>query len=219
MELAAAVQPRAVNPHIAATAEAFTRPSILCVESDIAWRDRFAADLHEYACVFAKNASEAVRNLHARSFDGYLLDYWMPDWSGPLLCREIRKWDPNTPIVFCTESTRDLRENRALPAGATAYVCKALDADSVSSKFRALFERCESNGLSAMDAAERALNAELERHMQSREGRPVCLTAGRTPASVEPIARARAYRAFIDAGGTRAHFERWWPQVFSNTVS
>ena len=34
--------------------------------------------------------------------------------------------------------------------------------------------------------------------------------------SLERAARARAQKAFIAAGGTRAHFDRWWPHVFGS---
>ena len=71
------------------------RPSVLCVEPDAGARECLHGALADYDCSFAVNAYEALRALHSQPFDAYVLDYWMPDWSGPLLCREIRKHDPH----------------------------------------------------------------------------------------------------------------------------
>ena len=47
---------------------------------------------------------------------------WAADWSGPSLCREIRKIDPHGTIVFCTAAARDNDRARAMRAGANAYL-------------------------------------------------------------------------------------------------
>jgi DNA-binding response OmpR family regulator len=189
--------------------------AILCVESNARSREGLQSALKEYDYAFAGNAYEALRALHTRPFDAYVLDYWMPDWSGPLLCREIRKRDPHPPIVFCTEAQTDLYRVRALRAGASAYLPKPIDAVLLGEKLRALLKFAESENLRAGNEAERALGEELKR--RGVAGATCEATAqalamlGPTARSVERTARSRAYKAFIDSGGTRAQFERWWP--------
>jgi len=36
----------------------------------------------------------------------------------------------------------------------------------------------------------------------------------RAAKAIEHAAKIKAFKAFVDAGGARAHFERWWPQQF-----
>ena len=67
-----------------------TRRTILIVEADAASRALFSDLLSRYSLTFAANAFEAVRSVNARPFHAYLLDYWLPDWSGVQLCRAIR---------------------------------------------------------------------------------------------------------------------------------
>ena len=37
----------------------------------------------------------------------------------------------------------------------------------------------------------------------------------RAAQAIERTARAKAMKAFVEAGGALAHFERWWPQSFA----
>jgi DNA-binding response OmpR family regulator len=191
------------------------RRSVLCVEDDPESRMLLAAILPDHTLVFALNAFEAIRCMNARAFHGYVLDYWLPDWSGPALCREIRKTDPHGPIVFCTAAARESDMKRALRAGANAYLCKPVDPDLLRSKLRAFLSIAEMESLRAKVEEEHAVQIELERrldHARSRSEAAKDLAA----ASVERTAKAKAYRAFIEARGTRAHFESWWPHVYQS---
>ena len=189
------------------------RRTLLCVQPDQDSRDALAKILRAYDCVFACSAYEALRNFHASSFDAYLLDFWLPDWSGPPLCREIRKLDPHSPVVFCTAAIGDRDEKRAFRAGASAYLHKPLDAAALSSTLRKLLARCDTRSLQAKSEAERAVQEALHRRAAVAAARP---SPEGIMKSLERVARAQAYKAFIDSGGTRAHFEHWWPQLFGS---
>jgi DNA-binding response OmpR family regulator len=155
-----------------------------------------------------------VRHVHRlEPFHGYVLDYWLPDWWGPALCREIRKLDPHGPIVFCTAAVRDSDRQRALRAGANAYLRKPVKAEELRSTLRGCLTVAEMESLRAKVEEERAVQNELERRLHQAHSRME--TAKELVASsIERTARAKAYKAFIEARGTRAHFENWWPHVF-----
>jgi CheY-like chemotaxis protein len=197
------------------TQETIGRRSILCVDDDPRTRELLAHVLSDHEIVFAQNAFEALRNVTGRGFHGYLLDYWLPDWSGPALCREIRRIDPHGPIVFCTAAARDNDRARAMRAGANAYLCKPIDADLLRSKLRAFFTLSEMESMRAKVEEQLAVQEELQRRLSNVRAYMETARALRD-ASIERTARARAYKAFIDAHGTRAHFEGWWPQVFES---
>jgi DNA-binding response OmpR family regulator len=60
-------------------------------------------------------------------FDLYLLDNWMLGGSGVELCREIRRSDPSTPIVFYSGAALESEREEALQAGVQAYLVKPGD--------------------------------------------------------------------------------------------
>ena len=187
--------------------------TILCVQTDENACERLARALPNYECVFAGTAYDAVRNLHTRSFGAYALEYWLPDWAGPSLCREIRKYDPNSPVLFLTEGTGENEQKRAMRAGASAYLRKPVDNDVLLSTLRSLFDEADLRSLRAKGDAEEAVREVLQR----RAAQVATASARDVARSLERIARAHAYKAFIGCGGTRAHFESWWPHVFDAT--
>ena len=199
------------------------RASILCVESNALARERLAAFLTGYDCSFACTACEALRQLQARGFDAHVLDYWMPDWSGPLLCREIRKLDPHGPVIFCTEVASEAHRGKALRARASACLAKPIEPDVLLAELRTLLRFAESESLRATGPTERALREELIRRGVVPAG--VAETAqalarlGTAAGSIERTARARSQESFIDSGGTRVQFERWWAHARDATFA
>jgi DNA-binding response OmpR family regulator len=194
------------------------RPSILCVDDDAEARFLFNQLLSDYKIVFAQNAFEALRSANSGSFHAYLLDYWLPDWSGPSLCRELRTIDPHAPILFCTAAARDTDRARGLRAGANAYLCKPLDPDMLRGKLRTLLTLSQMESLQAKIEEERVIQEELERRLADTRKR-LELANSLIASSIERTARSRAYKAFIEARGTRAHFDEWWPAIYGSARS
>jgi DNA-binding response OmpR family regulator len=191
------------------------RKSVLCVDEDTETRALLKLAMPDFEVIFVSNAFEAIRAINSRAFDGYVLDYWLPDWAGPALCRDIRKLDPHAPIVFCTSAARDQDRARALRAGANAYLVKPIDPQEFRARLRGLISLADAESLHAKIAEEEAIQDELQRrvvHLRQRVEAADRLSAQ----SFERIARIKAYKAFMDSRGTRAHFERWWPQVFQS---
>jgi DNA-binding response OmpR family regulator len=80
---------------------------------------------------FASDFNEGLRLARQRYFDLYVLDNWLPDGSGACLCRVIREFDPNTPILFYSAVgyERDIQE--ALRSGAQCYLVKPISPDDL----------------------------------------------------------------------------------------
>jgi len=194
------------------------KPMVLCVNADGEARELIDAALSNCQLTFAGTAYEALRELNARPFHAYLLEYWLPDWSGPSLCREIRKVDPHAPIIFYASAVREQDRARAVRAGADAYLCKPVQPDELRAKLKSLVTLSEMESLRARIEEEHAVFQELKRRREDAMGRVERARQLET-ASLERTARSRAYKAFIAARGTRAHFERWWPQVFTSATA
>ena len=189
---------------------------LLCAGVDAEARAVIAELLPEYGLTCVPNAFEAIRLVNAQSFDGYILECWLPDLSGSALCRDIRRVDAHAPIVFCSSSTREADRARALKAGASAYLSKPFDREALRAQLNAFLNLSLVRSLSARLEAERAIQNELRRqmtHVRMHNRAAIQLKAS----SEERMARARAYEAFVEARGTRAHFDSWWPQLFFRT--
>ncbi len=103
---------------------------VLCVEDDedtcMMLRDLLG--LIDCEVTTAATAAEALELIARRGrFDLYLLDNWLPGGSGVELCREIRRSDPSTPVVFYSGASLDSEREEALAAGAQAYLVKPGD--------------------------------------------------------------------------------------------
>ena len=187
--------------------------SVLIVESSLPVQDILKRRLAEFDCSFASSAYDVLTQVSVHAFDAYVLDYFMPDWSGPLLCREIRKHDPHSPVILCTERTAT-GAGKALQAGASAYIEKPIDGDVLVVKLRGLLEFSSSESGRAAKRAERAFLEELSRRgvtATTSGGKKEALArVGATAVSIQRTAHARAHKTFIDEGGTRARFDRWW---------
>src|SRR6266849_3594988 len=78
------------------------RPRVLCVDDDEDSRVMLST-LLRLALVEAKTvgtAAQALSLVQAERFDLYLMDTSLPDLDGFELCRRIRDFDPDTPILF-----------------------------------------------------------------------------------------------------------------------
>jgi DNA-binding response OmpR family regulator len=54
----------------------------------------------------------------------FVLDSWLPDGSGLDLCKQIRKFDKATPILFYSAAAYEIDRDQAIKSGAQAYLVK-----------------------------------------------------------------------------------------------
>src|SRR5689334_12235896 len=76
----------------------------------------------------------------AQAFDLYLLDSWLPDGSGIELCRKIREFDQETPIVFYSAAAYEIDRAEAIRSGAQAYLIKPSHPSELCSLVSSLIE-------------------------------------------------------------------------------
>lgn len=91
-----------------------------------------------YRITSARTISEGLRLAQRESFDLYLFDGKLPDGTGVELCRQIREFDEQTPVVFYSASAFAVNKEEALAAGAQAYLSKPadlIDLESIVAKY------------------------------------------------------------------------------------
>ncbi|HYH41774.1 MAG TPA: response regulator [Burkholderiales bacterium] len=191
---------------------------ILCVQPVREHHRPLQLALADHHLEIAHTGLDAVRAHNLAPFDAYVLDYWLPDWSGLSLCRQVRKDDLHAPVLFFSSAEGEDQRKRAMRAGADAYLHASAGADALATELRKVSACADVRSLRAKLEAERAVQEELERRaalvIEHSE-----LARTRAGEALERAAKARAKKAFMEAGGTLGHFSRWWPQVFSSVAA
>jgi two-component system OmpR family response regulator len=103
-----------------------TRPCVLCVDENEDLRVMLST-LLRFAFIEAKSvgtAAQALSSIRTERFDLYLLESRLPDGDGFELCRRIRDYDPQAPILFFSGAAYAADKKRGIKAGATGYVVK-----------------------------------------------------------------------------------------------
>jgi DNA-binding response OmpR family regulator len=114
-------------------------PHILLAEDDPDTRELMQILLQHAGFLVSVSAdsSEVLELLATDHFDAVLLDNWMPEMTGLELCRQIRLFDQNTPILFCSGAASEADRRTALSAGAQGYLTKPFNPDDLVSTLRA----------------------------------------------------------------------------------
>ncbi len=189
------------------------RRTVLCVHSDLEAQRFLGAALSDDQCVFAATLNAALQSVNNAQFDAYVLDYWLPDGSAANLCEQLRLNDPHGLVFFFMAAPDAELERRAITLGADASFSRATTPEELRRKLRGLLAWRDRASARAQSAELAAVQEELER----RAAGAVAATDHAktlTRSAMDSITRVRAFRAFIESGGTRANFERLWPYIF-----
>lgn len=77
-----------------------------------------------YEVTSAQTIAMALHLVQLQKFDLFLLDSWLPDGSGIDLCKGIRQFDAQTPILFYSAAAYEADKIMAFEAGADGYLTK-----------------------------------------------------------------------------------------------
>ena len=81
-------------------------------------------EMSEIDVLIAISAQEALQAAQSGHFDLYLLDNLFPGECGLELCRQLRTFSPQTPIVFYSGAAYESDRQKGLEAGADVYLVK-----------------------------------------------------------------------------------------------
>jgi DNA-binding response OmpR family regulator len=117
--------------------------TILVVEDDAAILAGIV-DLLEgqgYRAVVAKDGRRALHLYQDQKPDLILLDIMIPEKSGYDVCKEIRRSDPNTPILMLTAKGEEVDKVVGLEIGADDYIVKPFGVKELLARIRAALRR------------------------------------------------------------------------------
>jgi DNA-binding response OmpR family regulator len=106
---------------------------VLCVEDDPDTQEMLRILLREYGYGFeiAGTRADALRLIREKEIALVLLDNTLPDGNGVELCRQVREFDKQLPIVFVSGSAHEDERLAALGSGANAFLTKPLALDKL----------------------------------------------------------------------------------------
>jgi DNA-binding response OmpR family regulator len=166
--------------------------------------------LGEYDFVAVGDYNTGLRMAKRQYFDLYVLDNQIPGGTGIELCRRIREFDPNTPILFCSGRADS---SEALGAGAQAYFAKPIVVQKVLWAVTELLSTSAQGLIEARHAEYVAIREELGlRFSEIRQSKE--LAAEKKQRALRKILRLKAKMAFLNAGGMRGDFARLWPSTY-----
>lgn len=143
--------------------------NVLVVDDESSIREmiRFALSKSDMTVRCAASGKEALEKISERSPDIVLLDWMMPNMSGPQLTRRLRK-DPLTkdiPIIMLTAKVTEDDKVTGLNSGADDYIIKPFSPRELIARINAVLRRFDpggaegkiSAGLIRMDTVSRQL--------------------------------------------------------------
>ena len=86
-------------------------------------------DLSGYEVTTAVSLAETLPLAQKGNFDLFILDGWYGDGLGLDLCKQIRRFDTCTPILFLSALAFQSDIDKGMAAGAQAYLSKPCDFD------------------------------------------------------------------------------------------
>ena len=117
------------------------RTKVLIADDEADLVDVLRDRLEAYGCTVltAGTGREALAKLATEPVDGIFLDVKMPDLDGLAALDEIRRRDPQTPIIIVTASSNHHAAADALARGANAYVLKPFAWDELKATIAQLY--------------------------------------------------------------------------------
>ncbi len=135
---------------------------ILVVEDERKVASFLARALREsaYAVDVAVRGEQALQLVQGNAYDAILLDVRLPDLSGIEVCRRLRQWGVEAPILMLTARGLVEQKVEGLDAGADDYLSKPFALAELQARLRALTRR----GLGKGGGTLRYADLELDRH-------------------------------------------------------
>jgi len=129
-------------PLVARFAMQLRNRSILYIEDHADTRELVTIILRQnnYDVTTGSTIEAGLHLAKSERFDLYLLDSWLPDGSGLDLCKQIREFDPLTPILFYSAAAYEADREDALKSGAQGYLIKPSQTSELCSLVSALIE-------------------------------------------------------------------------------
>jgi len=127
---------------------------ILVAEDDLNTRNGLVEILEGegYDVVTVEDGKQALDSFVREHPDLVCLDVMMPGVTGYDVCREIRRFDANVPVIFLTAKSEEIDKVLGLELGADDYIVKPFGVKEIIARIRAISRRVNQSTSAATDA-------------------------------------------------------------------
>lgn len=118
-------------------------PTILVADDDTNIRELVCLFLHNdgFATAEAADGKDALAVYASRQVDLVVLDIMMPIMDGWMLCKELRRANPDLPLLMLTARGETWEKVKGFDLGADDYLTKPFDPLELTARVRALLKR------------------------------------------------------------------------------
>ncbi len=119
------------------------KPQIFLVEDDLSFGAVLKSylEINDFDVVWVDDGQNAVDQFKRNTFDICILDVMLPNVDGFTIASEVRRINPDVPIIFLT--AKNLREDvlKGYKTGADDYITKPFDTEVLIFKLKAILKR------------------------------------------------------------------------------
>ncbi len=113
-----------------------------------------------FLCVGVFNGNEAIDTLEKEKCDLIISDIMMPLMDGFELCKNIRMFDKDIPILLMTARDDILSKQKGYSLGVDDYIVKPFELDELSLRVGALLRRAKINASKVIEVGDFKMNEE-----------------------------------------------------------
>lgn len=119
------------------------KPKILLVEDDtnLGFVLNDYLSMSNYEPTLARDGNEGLEAFKSGNYDLCILDVMLPYKDGFTLAEDIRKIEPNVPIIFLTAKTMEKDKIQGFKAGGDDYITKPFSTEELSLRIEAILRR------------------------------------------------------------------------------
>lgn len=130
-----------------------TKPKILYVEDDesLSFLTKDNLELAGYAVHHVADGNSGLQTFKDADFELCVLDVMLPGMNGFELGKEIRKIDPEIPIIFLTAKSQKENKLEGLRLGADDYITKPFSIEELILKIKIFLKRKHITNVSSND--------------------------------------------------------------------
>jgi len=121
-----------------------------------------------YAVDVVDTGEHALQLIQDNAFDAVLLDIRLPGMSGIEVCRKLRKWNMDIPVLMLTARSFVEQRVEGLDAGADDYLTKPFEIVELLARVRALLRRASKGGNSSLSFSDLTLDRRRRRVLRGQ---------------------------------------------------
>lgn len=118
-------------------------PRILLVEDNqtLGYALKTYLEMHHFRVTLEADGLKGKAAFLDQTFDICILDVMMPEMDGFTLAAEIKKINPDVPLIFLTARTLKIDKLQGFQKGADDYIVKPVDEEELIARIRAILRR------------------------------------------------------------------------------